>query len=142
MKAPLSIKIIQGFMLLQIFVLVSLYVIVELADPMNLSHWASKIVFRMVDMPQDMLEQSYVLGRLKGMLTFPLFFTSLLALFIKLRMLKTSTGCIILIMLLDVSKGTFLVAIVYLVILLVLLNNKQAKVYFQQKRKTKTAEAA
>jgi len=50
MKMPLSIKVIQGLMLLQVFVMGILYFVVSQADPMNLSHWASKIVFSVVKM--------------------------------------------------------------------------------------------
>ncbi|KMZ42013.1 hypothetical protein AC624_13390 [Bacillus sp. FJAT-27238] len=132
MKMPLSIKVIQGFMLLQVIVLGGLYFVVSQVDPMNANHWASKLVFNVVTMPEDMLDQSYVLGRWQGRLMFPLIITTLLFIFIQMRLLKSSIVCISLAILLDISNGTFLIAIVYVTLLLVLTHNKQSKVYFNR----------
>ncbi|CAI8909433.1 DUF4064 domain-containing protein [Brevibacillus sp. IT-7CA2] len=130
MKMPLSIKVIQGFMLLQVIVLGGLYFVVSQADPMNLSHWASKMVFSVVTMPEDMLDQSYVLGRMQGRLMLPLIITTLLFIFIQMRFLKSAIVCISLAILLDISNGSFLIAIVYVTLLLIVTHNKQSKAYF------------
>ncbi|MFF0827990.1 hypothetical protein ACFYU8_15680 [Brevibacillus sp. NPDC003359] len=132
MKMPLSIKVIQGFMLLQVIVLGGLYFIVSQADPMNLSHWASKMVFSVVNMPEDMLDQSYVLGRMQGRFMLPLIITTLLFLFIQMRFFKSSIVIISLAILLDISNGTFLIALVYVALLLVVTHNKQSKAYFNR----------
>lgn len=132
MKMPLSIKVIQGFMLLQVIVLGGLYFVVSQADPMNLSHWASKMVFSVVTMPEDMLDQSYVLGRIQGRLMLPLIITTLLFIFVQVRFFKSAIVCISLAILLDISNGTFLIAIVYVTLLLVVTRNKQSKAYFRR----------
>ncbi|MGG4445529.1 hypothetical protein [Brevibacillus porteri] len=132
MKMPLSIKVIQGFMLLQVIVLGGLYFVVSQVDPMNLNHWASKMVFSVVTMPEDMLDQSYVLGRMQGRLMLPLIITTLLFIFIQMRFLKSAIVCISLAILLDISNGAFLIAIVYVTLLLVVTHNKQSKAYFNR----------
>ncbi|MED1800937.1 hypothetical protein [Brevibacillus porteri] len=132
MKMPLSIKVIQGFMLLQVIVLGGLYFVVSQVDPMNLNHWASKMVFSVVTMPEDMLDQSYVLGRMQGRLMLPLIITTLLFIFIQMRFFKSAIVCISLAILLDISNGAFLIAIVYVTLLLVVTHNKQSKAYFNR----------
>ncbi|AKG33346.1 hypothetical protein [Paenibacillus durus] len=134
MKMPLSIKVIQGLMILQIFALGIPYFVVSQVDPMRSSgYWANKIVYSMIDnMPQDMSEQSYVLGRIQGGLMFPLILTSLIFTFIKMKRYKSSIVCIILVILASLGQGTLIVAIPYLVILMVMTINKRSKLYFKR----------
>ncbi len=132
MKMPLCIKVIQGFMLLQVIVLGGLYFVVAQADPMNLSHWASKMVFSAVTMTEERGDQSYALGRMQGRFMLPLIITTLLFIFIQMRFFKSSIVIISLAILLDISNGTFLIAMVYVALLLVMTHNKQSKVYFNR----------
>lgn len=62
----------------------------------------------------------------------PLIITTLLFIFVQVRFFKSAIVCISLAILLDISNGTFLIAIVYVTLLLVVTRNTQSKAYFRR----------